>query len=483
MRLKEVVTAFQSSQWKAQKASNRNADLGQRGGRRRTGGGEETISVTWPGATLSSWLNPRSGTCGSTMAITVEMLVGACYTALLATILVEQATLVTAWSQLSRRDWFLSTHAALLASTSSSTLAVDELPMRLRRFTKLAPLGRPQVSSNKTIGLSLEELAARLGHDLESGATGRKGYIVSGDLSADLFRDDCRFVDPTNTVNSLSQYQNALKILFDPQASTVELLGPLSTHASSRTIYGRFRSRGVLQLPWRPYVTAYESSIVYQIDRDGLVEQQMQSWTKSAAKALQESFTPSLFTPPPISIRPRPENEPKVITELFERVNGRRMDEYTDEERIDIDQLVRAVAERREPFAESLFPGKWRLAYLQPGPNGAGVDRRIPFPEFGFNDNYQLFGQGSVENVGQLFGPLVDVRVFGSVQPLDSSMASPKRFKADIQGGKLCTRQTCFIDLPITGQGLFDSIYVGERLRIGQNLNGGGSRVVQVRAD
>ena len=38
---------------------------------------------------------------------------------------------------------------------------------------------------------------------------------------------------------------------------------------------------------------------------------------------------------------------------------------------------------------------------LQPGPNGAGVDRRIPFPEFDFNDSYQQFDldAGRVTNV------------------------------------------------------------------------------------
>ena len=35
--------------------------------------------------------------------------------------------------------------------------------------------------------------------------------------------------------------------------------------------------------------------------------------------------------------------------------------------------------------------------------------------------------------------------------------------------------------LPIQGVGLFDGLYLDKRLRIGQNLNGGGARIVQVR--
>ena len=31
------------------------------------------------------------------------------------------------------------------------------------------------------------------------------------------------------------------------------------------------------------------------------------------------------------------------------------------------------------------------------------------------------------------------------------------------------------------GEGLFDGVYLDDRLRVGQNLNGGGARIVQVR--
>ena len=37
------------------------------------------------------------------------------------------------------------------------------------------------------------------------------------------------------------------------------------------------------------------------------------------------------------------------------------------------------------------------------------------------------------------------------------------------------------VPLPIKGVGIFDGVYLGRRLRIGQNLNGGGARIVQVR--
>jgi hypothetical protein len=146
--------------------------------------------------------------------------------------------------------------------------------------------------------------------------------------------------------------------------------------------------------------------------------------------------------------------------------------------------LIDTIASFQTPFERNSLPGTWMLVYLQPGPEGGGIDRRIPFPELGFNNNYQTFGSDVVETVGQVVGPWVDVRVSDELHEENpTTMASPKRFQADIQGGKLCVQRIYCAPLPIQGQGLFDSVYVGERLRIGQNINGGGARVVQLRLD
>ena len=108
---------------------------------------------------------------------------------------------------------------------------------------------------------------------------------------------------------------------------------------------------------------------------------------------------------------------------------------------------------------------------------------------------------GTITNLGELWGPSIFVTVTGEL--LDPSSSSdddgdqrrssatvPKqrRLQADIQGGSLCvaaaTERRFCVDLPmIKGVGLFDSVYLGDRLRIGQNINGGGALVVQVRMD
>ena len=417
-----------------------------------------------------------------------------------------------------RRRWIQNTIlVAGLGLGPTTGFATDVLPPTLRDYTKLAPLG-PKESSieSKSTSLTPEEIAQRLTNDLIDGATNKGGYFLTGDLSRDLFRDDCVFEDPTNRVDSLNQYQKALTLLFDPKTSSVELLDDGLKVVRERclnsddrcitTIRGRLRSRGYLKVaPWRPYVKAYETTIVWTLDpKTGLIAHQDQTWSKGASEALQETFTPTVSMPPK-SILPKPDQEPQAVTQLFEKLNGRRPNEYSQEERVEIDRLLQKAASL-EPIAGSTasLAGTWVLVYLQEGPDGAGIDRRIPFPELDFNNNFQVFSLSSsndnsvdrVTNIGQVLGSLADVRVSGTLKEIasvdTSEGKSKRRFEANIQGGKLCfntslpsqatEKPNCPIDLPmIQGKGIFDSIYLGERLRIGQNINGGGARVVQIR--
>ena len=70
------------------------------------------------------------------------------------------------------------------------------------------------------------------------------------------------------------------------------------------------------------------------------------------------------------------------MTALFDMVNGRRAGEgYTADEQRIVEELIEEVAGLRAEWAGEELPGLWHLAYLTPGPDGATVDRRIPFPE------------------------------------------------------------------------------------------------------
>ena len=178
------------------------------------------------------------------------------------------------------------------------------------------------------------------------------------------------------------------------------------------------------------------------------------------------------------------DDEPAAVSRLYALVDGHRPSDFKDlpAAAVEIDQLIDEIVRSRAPWPRGELAGLWRLAYLQPGPDGTGVDRRIPFPEFDFNDSYQRFGESSVLNIGELLGPTLRVEVGGTLTEEDASVVrSPKRFRADITGGGLCLGSLPCAPLPIKGVGLFEGVYLGRRLRIGQNLNGGGARIVQLR--
>ena len=290
-----------------------------------------------------------------------------------------------------RRSWLAkcliptSSSAFLLlvnCPSSSATAAinnVNELPSKLKQYTSLAPLGPNTSTGIKLTGLSLSEIATQLAHDLVDGSTGKGGYFISGDMSTQIFRDDCTFIDPTNSVNSLSRYQKALTILFDPSQSHVELLEELQIDNNRNTIMAKVRSDGVLKLPWSPRISPYDSTITYTIDTHGLIQSQVQEWNKSASRALWETFTPSLLLsndsgdPYYYSSRQRSSNEPKDVTTLFDLVNSRRPEGYNDDHQISL-LIDRIVTARFNDSTTEDLNGKWKLVYLQPGPDGTGID-------------------------------------------------------------------------------------------------------------
>ena len=198
-----------------------------------------------------------------------------------------------------RRHWLQAAAIGAGIGAAAPVLALDALPATVRKYTALAPLGSATttVGGAKRICLSevlpecLPLLAKTLARDIEKGATGKGGYPISGDLTPEIFRDDCRFIDPTNDVTSLAKYRKALTILFDPNESSVTLVKGPVVDESKRTISATVRSVGTLQLPWRPKIEPWESYLVWKIDADGLIEQQSQTWNVTATSALKQTFS------------------------------------------------------------------------------------------------------------------------------------------------------------------------------------------------
>lgn len=152
----------------------------------------------------------------------------------------------------------------------------------------LAPLGAVKaVGGAKRVGLSADEVAAILKEDLVTGQ-----YFVTGNLTREVFDDNCRFKDPTNDVRGLSRYLTALGLLFDPKDSEVKLTNIEVT--SPTTIETDGTLRGYLRFPWHPRVDPYAFHTTYTLDPETkLVVDQSQTWSISGARAIAETFTPT----------------------------------------------------------------------------------------------------------------------------------------------------------------------------------------------
>eukprot|EP00554_Chaetoceros_debilis_P010973 CAMPEP_0194108098 /NCGR_PEP_ID=MMETSP0150-20130528/7862_1 /TAXON_ID=122233 /ORGANISM="Chaetoceros debilis, Strain MM31A-1" /LENGTH=319 /DNA_ID=CAMNT_0038796709 /DNA_START=27 /DNA_END=983 /DNA_ORIENTATION=- len=164
-------------------------------------------------------------------------------------------------------------------------------------------------------------------------------------------------------------------------------------------------------------------------------------------------------------------------TDLYEMCFRRKPNDYNVQEWERIESLIDNIvilSRGTNSWDQNLLPGTWRVAYIRSGEGGGGLDRRIPFPEFSFNQSYQRFTLDTVTNIGEVLGPNVRVEVKGSLREENiGSNQVPKRFRALITGGEseLCAGTLSF-KLPIEGTGVFDGVFLGEEIRIGQNLNG-----------
>ena len=166
--------------------------------------------------------------------------------------------------------------------------AVSPLPRDGASALPLAPLGAVKsVGGAKRTGLSADEVAAILKADLVTGQ-----YFVTGNLTREVFDDNCRFKDPTNDVRGLSRYLTALGLLFDPKDSAVALTKIEVT--SPTTVETDGTLQGYLRFPWHPRVDPYAFHTTYTLDPETkLVVDQSQTWSISGARAIAETFTPT----------------------------------------------------------------------------------------------------------------------------------------------------------------------------------------------
>mmetsp|Transcript_28878 Transcript_28878/g.68050 ORF Transcript_28878/g.68050 Transcript_28878/m.68050 type:complete len:219 (-) Transcript_28878:31-687(-) len=135
----------------------------------------------------------------------------------------------------------------------------------------------------KRRGLRPAELADILRRDLGDGK-----YILTGNLTAAIFANDCRFVDPNNAVTGLAQYRQALALLFDPSESFLNLEDVVVVDGG---IQAKYVAGGTLKLPWRPRIEPWSGSIQYTLTSDGLIGSQVDTWNITRFDAIRQTFT------------------------------------------------------------------------------------------------------------------------------------------------------------------------------------------------
>eukprot|EP00854_Cymbomonas_tetramitiformis_P006486 gene6486-7776_t len=140
----------------------------------------------------------------------------------------------------------------------------------MRREALLSAMKTAAVMGDaKRTGLSAAEIKDILSDDLTVGQ-----YFVTGNLTKEIFADDCRFKDPTNDIVGLARYVKALGVLFDPARSSVELLNIEVT--GSGTVEADWTLGGYLVFPWNPKIERIQGHTVYSLNADGLIQTQEQ---------------------------------------------------------------------------------------------------------------------------------------------------------------------------------------------------------------
>lgn len=164
-----------------------------------------------------------------------------------------------------------------------------ELPPEL---ASLAP--RSAASSlPKRLGLSIAEVEAILREDLVE-----RQYYITGRLSKSIYADRCCFdgPDPDMPVRDVQRYSDALRGLFQPSSSRIDLIELRQT--GPRHLVADWRLEGCLQLPWHPAIKPFTGSTLYELDADGLVCSHTETWDISALDAFVSVLAPSWGAPP-----------------------------------------------------------------------------------------------------------------------------------------------------------------------------------------
>eukprot|EP00884_Botryococcus_braunii_P017435 jgi/Botrbrau1/4375/Bobra.105_2s0021.1 len=149
---------------------------------------------------------------------------------------------------------------------------------------------RAQATSKKE-NLSIEELKDIIVKDFQD-----KQYYITGNLSPEIFEDDCVFTDPTTRVTGTETYANAVKVLFDPETSRADLISVQVEDPHHLLLKWRFDA--ALNVPGKPRFKPYTGSTLYTTNDQGLIFKHEETWDISPLEAVISVFFPEYGTPP-----------------------------------------------------------------------------------------------------------------------------------------------------------------------------------------
>lgn len=166
-------------------------------------------------------------------------------------------------------------------------------------------------------------------------------YYVSGRLSQQLYDDACYFdsPDPDMPVRSLGRFTDALRGLFDPHRSTIEL-ARMEPHGASAFV-AHWRLSGHLKLPWRPAIKPYAGCTLYEVSPEtGLIVSHTEAWSITALDAFVSTIVPSFGAPPALDVSRHVDVEPPPL-----RLQPPAATETMEERRADPDDTTTKVGE------------------------------------------------------------------------------------------------------------------------------------------
>jgi len=143
----------------------------------------------------------------------------------------------------------------------------------------------------KLTGLSPQQLADRIRDDFVN-----KQYYVTGNVSSEIFADDCLFTDPTIKVTGWKFYSDAVKTLFDADQSRADLI---SLDVVDGDVILKWRLEGIIK-PWpgHPAIKPYTGATRYVQNSDGLIAKHLETWDTSIADVFISVFFKGFGAPP-----------------------------------------------------------------------------------------------------------------------------------------------------------------------------------------